>query len=159
MRFRLFRSRAFWLGVPGLVFLLWAWGDSAKSEFKGHVTKGPWFVHLTQGAGYLQLQITRGVPVSRLDFSAERVPRVSGGESWPGLYYLPQWRHHESPAGWMGSFYNSHPSVTNTLILPHWFLLSFYALPWCGLVVWRWRRLVVARRVAAAIPPAQAAGS
>ena len=25
MRFRLFRSRAFWFGVPGLVFLLWGW--------------------------------------------------------------------------------------------------------------------------------------
>ncbi|MEK7949728.1 hypothetical protein [Luteolibacter soli] len=30
MRFRLFRSRAFWLGVPGLVFLLWAWVDSMR---------------------------------------------------------------------------------------------------------------------------------
>jgi hypothetical protein len=25
MRFRLLSSRAFWFGVPGLVFLLWAW--------------------------------------------------------------------------------------------------------------------------------------
>ena len=29
-RFRLFRSRAFWFGVPGLMFLLWAWADSMR---------------------------------------------------------------------------------------------------------------------------------
>ena len=159
MRFRLFRSRAFWLGVPGLVFLLWAWGDSAKSEFKGHVSKGPWFVHLTQGAGYLQLQITRGGLASPWNSSAQRDPRVSGGEWWPGLFYRPQWRYHERPAGWSGSIHFSYPSVTNTLILPHWFLLSLYALPWCGLVLWRWRRLVVAQRVAAAIPTPPVPGS
>lgn len=140
MPFRLFRSRAFWFGVPGLLFLLWAWGDSAKSEFTGHVSKGAWFVHLTQGPSYLQLQVTRGVPGLPLDLSARRVPRVSGGEWWPGWLYRPQWRHNESPAGWIGSIYNSHPSVTHTLILPHWFLLALYALPWCGLVFWRRRK-------------------
>ncbi len=152
MRFRLFRSRVFWFGVPGLVFLLWGWADSAKSEFKGHVTAGTWFVHLTQGAGYLQLQFTRGGLASPWSSSAQRVPRVSGGGGWPGWSYVPQWRHHETPVGWIGSFYNSYPSVSNTLILPHWFLLALYAVPWCGLILWRWRRFAAVRRVAASIP-------
>jgi len=27
-----YRSRLFWLGVPGLLFLVWAWGDSMRQE-------------------------------------------------------------------------------------------------------------------------------
>ena len=140
VRFRWFRSMAFWVGVPGLVFLLWAWGDSAKSEFKGHVSIGGRSVHLTQGAGYLDIQITRrGLPTP-WDVSALRRPRPTGDQGWPGFSCMPQWRHHENPVGWINSFYFSYPTVGDTLILPHWLLVSIYSGLWCGLLLWRRRR-------------------
>ena len=35
-----YRSRLFWLGVPGLVFLLWVWWDSGKYESMARWIRG-----------------------------------------------------------------------------------------------------------------------
>ena len=147
MRFRLFRSRAFWFGVPGLVFLFWAWGDSSRWESKGSVSAGRWYCHLTQGQGYLQLQVSRGDPPVPVTFSGERSARISGREIWLEWRYRPQWRHHELEPGQQGSFYVSHGLVSDTLILPHWFLLLIYLIPWGGVMFWRLRKI-------RALPPA-----
>jgi hypothetical protein len=43
------RSRLFWLGLPGLVFLLWAWGESNVVRLKTLVEPGWGWVWSSQG--------------------------------------------------------------------------------------------------------------
>jgi len=46
-----YRSRLFWLGVPGLVFLLWVWWDSGKWDS---------FVFWTRDGIIEEVRVTRG---------------------------------------------------------------------------------------------------
>lgn len=61
MRFRLFRSRAFWFGVPGWVFLLWGWwlstGHLSRAGFGG---ERPWEIGLSGGEAYVQWDSATG---------------------------------------------------------------------------------------------------
>ena len=147
MRFRLFRSRGFWFGLPGLVFLLWAWGDSSRWESNCSVSAGRWYGYLSQRQGYLQIEVIRGDPPVPVTFWVERSTRASGREIWLEWRYWPQWRHHELEPGLHGWLHVSHRSVSDTLILPHWFLLLLHLIPWGGVMFWRLRK----RR---ALPPA-----
>jgi hypothetical protein len=140
MRFRLFRSRAFWFGVPGLLFLLWGWVDSVK--MKSSCWGGRhWSVHLAQYENYLQLQLSRAsatVGSKKWGWGTERTPRVTAN-SWPRWKYRPHWIHSSDP-----------DSTTDVLLLPHWFVVLLYLLPWSTVVAWRWWRR---RRMTAAQPP------
>jgi hypothetical protein len=155
MRFRLFRSRAFWFGVPGLVFLFWAWGHSSRWESKGSVSAGRWYCHLTQGQGYLQIDVSRSDspgPVSHyrarmVKFSGERSTRAPGQENRLEWQYWPQWRHHEMKPLTRGSISIRRSGVSDVIILPHWFLLLIYLIPWGGVMFWRLRKR-------GALPPA-----
>jgi hypothetical protein len=149
-RFRLFRSRAFWFGVPGLAFLLWAWADSVKTSTTCWGGKNP-LVHLTQEENYLQLQLTRFPATagsSSWTWGGERTPRATTN-IWPRWIYRPQWRHFDDPGGWKGSIHTS-PATFDQWILPHWFMVLLYVLPWSGAVAWLWRKR---SRLTAAPPP------
>lgn len=86
MRLRLVRSRVFWFGVPGLVFLLWGWWDSSRWESSGSVSASSWFCDVMQRQGYVQIDVSRSDlpgPVSHyrarmVKFSGERSIRALG---------------------------------------------------------------------------------
>jgi hypothetical protein len=136
-RFRLHRSRAFWFGVPGLLFLLWAWVDSVKMKSSWWSGRH-WSAHLAQYENYLQLQLSRtrtSVSSKKWVWGAERTPRATAN-SWPRCKYRPRWTHIDDP-----------DSATDVLLLPHWFVVLLYLLPWSGVVAWRWwqrRRMTAA---------------
>lgn len=148
MRFRLFRSRAFWFGVPGLVFLLWGWWDSSRWESNGSVSASRWFCDLMQRRGYVQIDVSRSDSPGSVShhrarmvkFSGERSPLAPGQENRPEWQYWPQWRHHELKPLTRGSISIRRSGVSDVLILPHWFLSLLYLLPWCGVIYWRFRK-------------------
>ena len=53
-----YRSRLFWLGVPGLVFLMWAWWDSGGNTTGVRWYRGREFLRAEVGVGHLELSRT-----------------------------------------------------------------------------------------------------
>lgn len=142
MRFRLFRSRAFWFGVPGLMFLLWAWADSGKSESQLITAKDYRFISFSQEHGYFRVQSSLYDRVLPTDVIRTRKPRASPSPSWFPMPAksagMPRWWHDELRPGWIGVRYNTERMSSDFLILPCWFILSLYLLPWAAAVAWRW---------------------
>ncbi|RYD68613.1 MAG: hypothetical protein EOP83_00545 [Verrucomicrobiaceae bacterium] len=131
MRFRLFRFRTFWFGVPGLVFLLWAWADSMKVSTRAVIVRKS--ILLSDSVYH---------HAGSLDFV--HWPNSWGGSLWPrqcrvtrqrsdahGWFPLPGIRGHSV---WIGTAFH-----TSRLVIPHWCLVSLYLIAWAGLIGWRWR--------------------
>lgn len=121
MRFRLFRSRAFWFGVPGLVFLIWAWGLS-KTHYSG--------------VGNLDGPFSK--KIGQLDGDV-----LLGWNPWPSSN---SWRgfHERIPPGHaqeIKEFFKELgvPGVW-VIFIPHRSLVTGYLLGWAGLVFWRSRK-------------------
>ncbi len=125
MRFRPFRSRTFWFGVPGLVFLLWAWGVSYR--YQTMLEMGG-----LDSAGFMQVG-----------------GKVFAFHHFPGLpaRRTPTFSHEalaledilKVERGWSG-----YSKVGNrgfeAYSIPHYALVSAYVLVWAGLVAWRARK-------------------
>ncbi|MEK7949788.1 hypothetical protein [Luteolibacter soli] len=156
MRFHLFRSRAFWFGMPGLVFLLWAWVDSGKYDSTLIAAKGQRFVSVSQQFGYLQIQDSLYDKLLPTGVTRTRTPRADPSPSWLPMpaenARIPRFRHDELRPGWIGVRYNTERMSSDFLTLPHWFLLSLYLLPWAAVVAWRWRRFRRATERMASMP-------
>ena len=122
MRFRLFRSRAFWFGVPGLVFLLWAWriSHSHYTNF-GFAGNGGGLVGQLDGEAVILWESTGFAPSTSAKL---------------GHYSLApdQMRATKRDLGTARSRWD------RWLFVPHWFLLVAYLQVWVGLLIWRtWR--------------------
>jgi hypothetical protein len=125
-RFRLLRSRAFWFGVPGLVFLLWAWWVSIRHiSSVGVGASRPW------GIGQ-----AAGVVVS-----------VWNSEGWPEDWRKSGTRHEgvsvEDARGWKTRLAEQREwtSGFRYVVISHHTLVLAYVAGWAGLVVWRARKL------------------
>lgn len=122
-RFRLFRSRAFWFGVPGLVFLLWAWGLS-KSHISYVVFEG----------------FSSDVLVGQLDGELVLVPdyvKMIGGGWWASYHTRSTPGEVEDVKSWLNSLRLTGHSVN---LIPHGWLVAGYGLGWAGVIGWRWRK-------------------
>ena len=121
MRFRLFRSRAFWLGVPGLVFLLWAWGDSLRTVREAYFYRQG--LLLWHGDSRLIIHILSGhswVPGGESGIGFDRHP--AGSFNWPCLP-VPM----VDKGGWCDA----------SVQMPHWLMALIYGAVWTALLVWR----------------------
>ena len=125
MRFRLFRSRVFWFGVPGLVFLLWGWwfsmGTISTMTLGEYSFKKPRRWEIGQAAG--DVYATWGV----------------GG--WPEWKFhsdhsemrVNARRHWRRNLTWMRA---GDPNFRYLIIGQHWLVVG-YLVTWSGLVFWR----------------------
>lgn len=132
MRFPLFRSRAFWFGVPTLLFLLWAWVDSTRSITEiGR--QSPWgsfaFDHRNSA-----IEISRAPVGSPFNFS---------NTLWRGAYATKD----PAPAVWWPAVKAERDSVGRHFVrIPHWLLVLAYLAAWSLIITFRRRHWMKARR-------------
>ena len=157
-----YRSRLFWLGVPGLLFLLWAWGDS--NRLGRRVFLQPGWVYSTHGKLLwycVQSDGSLRVAISLRDATATPV-------SAPAI--LPKVRHSAPlrrfftstvpvrvserrwlpPVRWTAERFNPRSSYY-LLSVPYWLLTAGYASLWLAVLAgWQRRK---ARLLNRAVPP------
>lgn len=141
-----YRSRLFWLGVMGLVFLLWLWVDSMRydtmidvywkdhgwgffsafSELKAGAAIDPFFVP----TGGLDFEVFRSRVYLGPDVDYTSVDPFENS-IWPGTL---------AEAMFPGAL--GRPSAVHTLGLAYWLITLVYLSGWAGsLIVWqRWKR-------------------
>ena len=124
MRFRLFRSRAFWLGVPGLVFLVWGWWVSM-----GHVSEigftGPSRWWIAQNTGEVNVSWHSGEWPDRANFYTvhrEAVPEVER-----------RWKME------LAKFHEGHP-IYRCVFIPNYAVIFAYVAVCGGFVFLRSRK-------------------
>jgi hypothetical protein len=121
MKPRLFyRSRLFWLGLPGLVFLLWGWWISLSHFSRvGFSTLG-----IAQATGDVFAHWRSGTPLSWGGFSTGHmeIPAETARDLKATISVWPQ----QDP--------NWH-----TVIIPYYAVVLAYVAPWLLVVAW-WQR-------------------
>ena len=123
MQFRPLRSRAFWFGVPGLLFLLWWWWFSI----------GCW-----SGVGF---GATR--PLGIVQSRGDLVP-FWNSDGWPDggiVYYSPHAMSAERGVEYKRELVMMQ-GVDPTFryrIIPYYLLVLAYVAGWAGLLGWRLR--------------------
>ena len=124
MRFRLFRSRAFWFGVPGMVFLFWGWWLSMghKSEM-GRMGTSPWRLGQSAGEVYAWWDSARGLDLRNVEVWHYKLPAANAR----GSRNLLLWQREEK-------------SSFRLVFIPYHWLVSAYLAGWAVLVIWRIRK-------------------
>jgi hypothetical protein len=120
-RFRLFRSRAFWFGVPGLVFLLWGWWDSMGD--RSGVDFGLWGVGQSAGDVYAYC------------FS----------DGWPDSWEVETFQYQVEPEEaleWKIALIDPPHPVPDlrSVFIPYQLLVPCFLAGWAGLLIWRKRK-------------------
>ncbi len=129
MSFPVFRSRAFWFGVPGLLFLLWAWADSTRI-YTGISEKSPWgsfsFEHWNSA-----------ITVSRAPAGS---PSAFPSWAWRGSFGTKN----PEPRIWWATLKAERDRAGRPFVqVPHWLLVSSYAAVWSLVLLARrhhWRK-------------------
>ena len=162
MPFRPFRSLAFWLGLPGLLFLLWAWADSMSHRSGLHVDKvlpGPRFVIVNfigyEAAGFGVQWGDAPEPQglgSRLGGTTLTRTPITG----PAESFFPPAGYTRLPAHGSGST-SVVPVEWRFLFVPFWQLVALYLAVWWGLLAWRRRVRRAAEQKSSTLPGAAAA--
>jgi hypothetical protein len=160
-----YRSRLFWLGLPGLVFLLWAWAQSNRSQTRVYLvpsilcsTQGKVFWHRLRVdheheaiVDYRRGKITvitvepSGAFIIRCGFPVPRwhtveLPVKQGEQSW-----FP-------PVRWASHSINEDTGYSYASI-PYWLLTGTYCLTLsAGIWWWQRRKARFIRRAAAELP-------
>jgi len=143
MRFRFSRSLIFWLGLPGLIFLLWAWWDSYhwRSEigFRTYTLRRgdlAWHVHDSaihfRGAlqiGWTGPEVADGRMTVTNGPHFDRLPMSSSAEGIPTPGLHPERLTFQEKA-----------VTRQVLTLPHWLILLLYLGVWMVAIAWRWKR-------------------
>lgn len=124
MRFRLFRSRPFWLGVPGMGLLLWGWLLSMghKSEM-GRMGTSAWRFGQSAGEIYAWWDSAKGTDLQNVEAWHYELPAAHAGETKKLLMTLR----------------DDKPSYRFVFIPYHRPVLAYLA-GWAGLVFWRSRK-------------------
>ena len=123
-RFRLFRSKAFWFGVPGLVGLLWGWW----------VSMGYW-----SHAGF------RGQHSQWIGQVGGEVYAIWDLKGWPDWQQFAVWHNEKSveEVSAVKRFVASEAqkkTATHIVFVPYYLPVVSYVAVWAGLLIWRKRR-------------------
>ena len=155
------RSRLFWLGIPGLLFLLWAWRSSNLTCHQ--LTLGSWQLTSTQGkalAWSMQADIGHDL---WLDYHTAEVftewiapnspPRAPIIVPMAAAYPIPPDQQCWFPAAkWQAVDLNAG-TYHRLLVLPYWLLAGGYAVGWTGVMVaWQRRKARLVKASAAPLP-------
>jgi hypothetical protein len=147
-----YRSRLFWLGMPGVLFLLWAWGRSNVVRHKANLGQSGW-VWSSQGklcwhdvnvaAGAWEVTVDYREGTLSVNPQEEFVTRCGFGLS-PSLisrttvmiadrrwFPPPRWEVRQLDAS----------SSYRLISLPYWMMTGGYAVLWLGgLSAWQRRK-------------------
>lgn len=142
----IFRSMSFWLGIPGLLFLLWTWHDSLThdaglirrvwisqpdrprwmDEMIGYGPTGFRVIHHTVEPGPHASVLRQKIKLTRREITPgtlaeDSSPRLAWKAPQPGL---------------------EHARVYLTVMtIPHWLVLILYGAAWGGTMGWRQLRI------------------
>ena len=123
MRFPWYRSLAFWLGFPGLLFLLWIWFLSAKHRTDLSIT-GPVTFVVANEAGFIRVTCWKDpAQPGWSDLRADHMIVRQSSRFFPDVAWRVQ----------------THSSVFD-LWLSHWVVLLSYLVIWGLVLGWRWSK-------------------
>ena len=143
-----YRSRLFWLGVPGLVFLLWVWWDSGRYDSFVRWERTESMDTVMVGGGRVEWEHTEGLNVwilagwdpwmwgrsSRPEGGRSKVMSMGPGRSRQFDFCAPYERKN-SPIAPVSS--DLEDVVTRRVAL--WVIVAGYVMAWLG-AVWWWQR-------------------
>ncbi|WP_035605183.1 hypothetical protein [Haloferula sp. BvORR071] len=113
------RSPLLWLGMFGLLFLLWAWGDCLRNTSLISYGTAVWRTSVTHADSEISVMC--------MDAGGDQAGWMYG--RWERQSDLPFGR--PSFQKWGGD---------PVLKLPDWLLVGLYLGVWGGLLAWRWRK-------------------
>lgn len=148
MPYRLSRSLLLWLGLPGFLFILWAWHDSLTHETgiarsysqnngAGVTVTSSDFIGQTQAAVIIQWHLLspseRGMLVTSGPTSVRNFRPPPPESGWKTIF----------PGRRDGMSDRRFPHLTTKLrriLIPHWQILFWYTAAWVGGIAWRRHR-------------------
>ena len=148
MPYRLSRSLLLWLGLPGFLFILWAWHDSltyetgiarsySQSSGTGVTITSSDFIGQTQAAVIIQWHLLspseRGMLVTSGPTSVRNFRPPPPESGWKTIF----------PGRRDGMSDRRFPHLTTKLkriLIPHWQILFWYTAAWVGGIAWRRHR-------------------
>lgn len=155
------RSRLFWLGLPGLLFLLWGWWDSWQHYSEIAWVRPKSVVMAFDHRGYVGFAVTKEAPAPVFGGAKFQVQREDHAPFWRDLgvsgFFGPEAKdlHEEARIHFLPGLYHrrwsqpylSSPSATGSCDwLPYrelgadwWLLVVAYAFTWL-LAMFGWRR-------------------
>ena len=148
MSFRLHRSLTFYLGLPGFLFIAWAWTDSLKYQSRiilqrsarGDTDTFRHFLGTVDLRWWLQ-STEPTLPVRHWRWSPKRELHEHRGVAPQPITFKKD-----------RFAYSSTVKVRGIVILPHWFLLTLYTLPWSALILWQWKKHTVHQKLIEQLP-------
>ena len=140
---RFYKSRLFWLGVPGLVFLLWVWWDSGRYESSVYWSEKKWevFAGVYGGKAHFCLSWALGGTVFMEVHDADRVEwGMAKGD------VNPRARRFDFVEGFALETDSSADYRSFDLQVGLWMIVASYVALWLGaVVVWERRKMRVMR--------------
>jgi len=140
-RKKFWKSRLFWLGVPVLVFLVWAWCDSGIHNSGVGFERDRKATQAWQSEGKFNFTQMKGGSVSTGDgiWTTNRMRLVTRAEDrvWIGSFAFPRA---------IGAFeYGSNWEHFMTRSIAHWLVVLAYLTTWLASVLgwqrWQWKKL------------------
>jgi len=156
VRYPLRRSPVLWIGLSGLLFLLWAWQDSTRYYT---TVGGPLAgIHASFRSDCSALRVITEPPIPFLgpDWT---ITREETSPSFialhdhlrsKGLYISPAFEASlgECTELFPAPFFSRNetidgkPEEGHIGVLPYWLVVAVYTPAWAALLAWRWRRVV-----------------
>lgn len=145
----IYRSMSFWLGLPGLLFLLWTWRDSlthvagihrsvtieclesisGATDFIGYRSGGFWVIVNTMEP-HPEASEPRSIHRGPIEVDHdELLEGLTGNQASPRLH----WRSPDP------DFERGNVGITG-FVLPHWLALILYLVAWGAVMTWRQKR-------------------
>jgi hypothetical protein len=155
------RSRLFWLGLPGLLFLLWAWRSSNLTCYQ--LTLGSWELNSTQGKVLAWSMQSDSEHDFHLDYRTAEVftewiapntrTKVRRIVPMAAAYPIPPGEQcWFAAAKWQAADLNAD-TYHRLLVLPYWLLAGGCAVAWIGVMVaWQRRKARLVKASAAPLP-------
>lgn len=147
-----YRSLLFWLGLPGLVFLLWGWWDSGAHGTDLMWTRPNQSVEIHVFLGRLELMSTRdqiqtghSPRLSRWHVTHDALQDEGGSFLQPHFFFAGAFHpiSYSSADKWEGGVdpFDSPVAETRGGIVALWLLLLTYAVGWLAAVtIWQRRK-------------------
>lgn len=129
---------SFWLGLPGMLFLLWAWADSRHDPAEVEYSAGgPDLWNVTHGSSRLVVTIRSWPPLVGAAWG--RQYRFTHSQSFPPadplkLLQVPYYSSAGDP-----STSKPHNVLFRQVAVPYWLPVLIYLGLWSGLMLWRVR--------------------
>ncbi len=133
-----YRSRLFWLGLPGLVFLLWGWLAVPLSTTGVGWSKGRYDIVICDVSRVVRISFGE-IFISR---SAENLPETGLTFSQNSNWELPEAQSRVFPAAYDREVFEEPDYFYyDCFYLAYWWLILFYLLLWAAVaLVWQRRK-------------------